>query len=226
MPWRFIDESPSTTTRGRPTRLARSSRSGPCVMVCTRAPSPRRGSAAWMTGRYGSMTSTSPGKPASATGASAYVPTAIIPTPAEPCSRAHSATRRSRPNPYPLPLTTGISPGFAERMAAQVRAPAGRVDVQGQRHGVSRRRPCRRRNALYSSLFSGRSHSPTYSTASPPVPTLNWISPTCGSSAVEGVGDAAQVVDGRRPPRARPASSATGSRSSRGPHAWRSSEAP
>lgn len=34
-------------------------------------------------------------------------------------------------------------------------------------------------NALQSRRFSGRSHSPRYSKASPPVPTLNWIRPRC-----------------------------------------------
>ena len=50
-----------------------------------------------------------------------------------------------------------------------------------------------RSKALYSSGFSGRSHSPV-STASPPVPTLNWMRPKMRIILL-ALGDTAQVVD-------------------------------
>ena len=84
-----------------------------------------------------------------------------------------------------LPFATGTRPGVdsvkARRWPRQRRR-RSTVRVRLIRRGVScrGRRPCR---AAGSAAGPTRRRTPT---ASPPVPTLNWISPRCGSSEARG----------------------------------------
>jgi hypothetical protein len=80
-------------------------------------------------------------------------------------------------------ITVALDHGHQARIgchgAVEVGSPPVAIDVEDDAHERLR---IIQSNPAYRALLSGRSHSPTYSTASPPVPTLNRMSPRWGSS--------------------------------------------
>ena len=182
IPCRRIEVRPSTTCRTPRSPRARAASGLDAVST---SPGSSAGSGGHP-GIHGVSTSTSPPNPPARTSAtSCGSPTATVAAPRRVRLGAEQRPARGRTRCPWRPGRAGLPARRAVAHGVLPRAPARAVDVQRERHAVlsgACRRPTYQRKPRYSRGLIGKSHSPRYSTASPPVPSLNWISPNRWSS--------------------------------------------
>ena len=132
------------------------------------------------------------------------------------------AGQPAQPEAVAVALGHRDEPGVALEHVLEVGAPAVAVDVQGQGHG-SAPPPHVEVEGLVDEAVQRQVPLPGVLHGLAAGADLELDQPDVGVLGVEGVGDAAQVVDVRRRPRASRGSSATGRRWSRGRRAsrWR-----